>query len=42
MRNEIIVQKLLAYANKLVRYCDGLDYEGFSLIQSWSRPVSST
>lgn len=30
MRNEIIIQKLLAYSNKLVRYCDGLDYDAFS------------
>ena len=30
MRNEIIVQKLLAYAEKLLRYCDGLDYAAFS------------
>ncbi len=29
MRNEIIVQKLLAYAEKLLRYCDGLDYDDF-------------
>ena len=30
MRNEIIVQKLLAYAEKLLRYCDGLDYAAFA------------
>ena len=30
MRNEIIIQKLLAYAEKLLRYCDGLDYEAFA------------
>ena len=30
MRNEIIIQKLLAYAEKLMRYCDGLDYDSFS------------
>ena len=30
MRNEIIVQKLLSYTNKLIRYCDGLDYDAFS------------
>ena len=30
MRNEIIIQKLIAYADKLMRYCEGLDYAEFS------------
>lgn len=30
MRNEIIVSKLLAYSEKLLRYCAGLDYEAFA------------
>ena len=30
MRNHIIVEKLAAYAGKLLQYCDGLDYEQFS------------
>jgi len=30
MRNEIVIHKLLAYAEKLMRYCEGLDYAGFS------------
>lgn len=30
MRNEVIVQKLLAYAEKILRYCDGVDYAAFA------------
>ena len=30
MRNEIIVRKLTAYAEKILDYCKGLDYEQFS------------
>lgn len=30
MRNNIIVEKLIAYTEKLLQYCDGLDYEQFS------------
>lgn len=30
MRNNIIVEKLLTYTEKLLQYCDGLDYEQFS------------
>jgi len=30
MRNEIILHKLLVYSEKLMRYCEGLDYAGFS------------
>ncbi len=30
MRNEIIVKKMLAYFEKLIRYCDGYSYENFS------------
>ena len=29
MRNNIIIQKLLAYTNKILGYCDGLSYEQF-------------
>ena len=29
MRNEIIVEKLLAYTNKILTYCDGVDYRTF-------------
>ncbi len=29
MRNEIITQKLLAYAEKILRYCKGCTYESF-------------
>ena len=30
MRNEIIVQKLLAYSEKVIGYCEGMDYEQFA------------
>ena len=30
MRNEIIIQKLLSYSEKVIGYCAGLDYERFS------------
>lgn len=30
MRNEIIIQKLLSYSEKIIGYCAGLDYERFS------------
>lgn len=30
MRNEIILQKLLGYTEKVLAYCDGMDYQGFS------------
>ena len=30
MRNEIIVQKLSAYCEKVIGYCAGKDYEQFS------------
>jgi len=30
MRNDIIVQKLIAYCDKIMRYCDGVDQEQFS------------
>lgn len=30
MRNDIIVQKLLAYSEKIIGYCKGMDYEQFS------------
>lgn len=30
MRNDIIVQKLIAYCDKVADYCGGLDYERFS------------
>ena len=30
MRNEVVVQKLNAYAEKIIRYCEGMDYEQFS------------
>lgn len=29
MRNEIIIQKLLGYTNKVLRYCRELDYDTF-------------
>ena len=29
MRNDIIVQKLIAYADKIISYCEGYDYEHF-------------
>lgn len=29
MRNEIIVNKLLAYAEKISRYCEGYSYDAF-------------
>jgi len=29
MRNDIIVGKLIAYADKIIQYCDGCDYEQF-------------
>lgn len=29
MRNEIILQKLLGYAEKIIAYCDGYTYDGF-------------
>lgn len=30
MRNEIIVEKMIAYCEKLTQYCDGYSYETFS------------
>lgn len=30
MNNEIIVKKLAAYAEKVIRYCEGVNYEQFS------------
>lgn len=30
MKNDIIVGKLIAYADKIIDYCDGYDYESFS------------
>lgn len=30
MRNEIIVQKLLSYSEKVIAYCHGLSYDQFS------------
>ncbi|MBQ7703441.1 MAG: DUF86 domain-containing protein [Firmicutes bacterium] len=30
MKNEIIVQKLAAYAEKIIRYCEDTDYVRFS------------
>lgn len=30
MRNEIIIQKLVGYIDKLTEYCAGLDYDSFS------------
>ncbi len=30
MRNEVIIQKMLAHAAKLVVYCEGCDYDGFA------------
>lgn len=30
MRNKIIVEKLIAYTDKILAYCDGMDYESFS------------
>lgn len=29
MRNEIVVNKLLAYAEKISRYCEGYSYDAF-------------
>ena len=29
MRNEIIINKLLAYAEKIINYCEGYDYDSF-------------
>ena len=29
MRNEIIVSKLLGYAEKIINYCDGYTYDSF-------------
>lgn len=30
MRNEVIVQKLIAYADKIIGYCADVDYDQFS------------
>lgn len=30
MRNDIIVQKLIAYVEKILAYCNGVDYESFT------------
>ena len=30
MKHEIVVQKLIAYAGKIIGYCEGVDYEQFS------------
>ena len=29
MRNEVVIQKLIKYADKLTDYCKGYDYESF-------------
>lgn len=29
MRNEVIVQKLIGYTDKITRYCTGMDYDSF-------------
>lgn len=29
MRNEIILQKLLGYAEKIIAYCEGYSYDSF-------------
>ena len=29
MRNEVIVRKLIVYADKILGYCDGVSYDGF-------------
>jgi len=29
MKNEIVVKKLIAYAEKILRYCEGVSYEDF-------------
>ena len=29
MRNKIIVEKLIAYSDKILRYCEGIDYNSF-------------
>lgn len=29
MRNEVIVRKMAGYVSKVLRYCDGYDYDGF-------------
>ncbi len=31
MRNEVIAQKLLSYTEKIIGYCEGLDYGSFSV-----------
>ncbi len=30
MRNEIVVQKMLNYINRVLEYCSGVDYKSFS------------
>ena len=30
MRNDVIVEKLIAYTDKILSYCNGLDYDSFS------------
>ena len=30
MKNDIIVKKAIGYADKIISYCDGKDYEAFS------------
>lgn len=35
MRNEVIVQKLLGYTNKILGYCQDLNYEGVNLKLIW-------
>lgn len=29
MRNEVVIQKLIKYTDKLMDYCEGYDYAGF-------------
>lgn len=29
MRNEVVIQKLIKYTDKLTDYCEGYDYAGF-------------
>lgn len=30
MRNSVIIQKFIAYIDKILNYCDGIDYETFT------------
>lgn len=42
MRNDIILQKLIGYIDKITQYCAGMDYSRFSADTQLVEPACST